>query len=96
MIAHEMLHVRQKSSERRIEERFEREFQAYHEMLFHLEFPLVPDAPDFHRIQFAQKALDYYRKMGENSELQKKYADQKIQVEELLNKITPAPVTKPE
>ncbi len=31
-----------------------------------------------------QEALEYYRRMGENSDLQKKYVYQKIEVEDLI------------
>ncbi len=85
MIAHEMLHVRQKAPETLVEDKNEREFQAYYEMLFHKEFPLVPDVSDFHKKFFGEKALEYYKRMGENSDLQKKYLDQKIEVEKLIS-----------
>ncbi|QOW11202.1 hypothetical protein Q73A0000_12970 [Kaistella flava (ex Peng et al. 2021)] len=85
MVAHEMLHVRQKAPETLLEDKNEREFQAYYEMLFHKEFPLVPDVSDFHKKFFAEKALEYYKRMGENSDLQKKYLDQKIEVEKLIS-----------
>ena len=88
LLAHEMLHVRQKAPGNFIEERNEREFQAYYEMLFHKVFPQIPNASHFSQKQFAEKALDYYRKMGENSELQQKYADQKIEIENHLEKIS--------
>lgn len=87
MIAHEMLHVRQKAPGNFIEDKNEREFQAYTEMLFHKEFPNIPDAPDFNRKQFAEKALEYYRRMGEGSELQLKYRAEKTKVEDLLDEI---------
>lgn len=87
LIAHEMLHVRQKTQEPVVEDKNEREFQAYCEMLFHKNFPLIPDAPDFNRKQFCEKALEYYKRMGENSDLQKKYAEEKMKVEQLLNEI---------
>lgn len=70
-----------------VEDKNEREWQAYTEMLFHKVFPHIPDAPDFNRKQFAQKALEYYRRMGEGSELQQKYAEEKIKVEQLLDEI---------
>lgn len=89
LIAHEMLHVRQKSPEMAIEDKNEREFQAYYEMLFHKIFPKIPDAPDFNTKQFAENALMYYRRMGEGSDLQKKYAEQKKEVEDFLAKLTP-------
>ena len=63
MIAHEMLHVRQKAPETLVEDKNEREFQAYYEMLFHKEFPLVPDVSDFHKKFFGEKALEYYKRM---------------------------------
>lgn len=87
MITHEMLHVRQKAPENLVEDKNEREWQAYTEMLFHKVFPHIPDAPDFNRKQFALKALEYYKRMGEGSELQQKYAEEKIKVEQLLDEI---------
>lgn len=87
LIAHEMLHVRQKAPEQTVEDKNEREWQAYFEMLFHKEFPNIPDASDFHKKQFALKALEYYKRMGEGSELQKKYELEKNEVEKLLNDI---------
>ena len=88
LLAHEMLHVRQKAPGNYIEERNEREFQAYYEMLFHKIFPQIPNASHFSQKQFIAKALDYYRKMGENSELQQKYAAQKLEIENHLKKIS--------
>ncbi len=87
MIAHEMLHVRQKAPESLVEDKNEREWQAYTEMLFHKVFPNIPDAPDFNRKQFCEKALEYYKRMGEGSELQQKYAEEKTKVEALLDEI---------
>ena len=88
MLAHEMLHVRQKAPENLVEDKNEREFQAYYEMLFHKVFPQVPEVSDFHKKFFGEKALEYYRRMGENSELQVKYAKEKIEVEDLIAQIT--------
>lgn len=87
MIAHEMLHVRQKAPGQVIMDKNEREFQAYYEMLFHKIFPQIPDAPDFNRKQFALKALEYYNRMEDGSELKEKYAAQKHEVEQLLDEI---------
>ena len=84
LLAHEMLHVVQKAPGQVVEDKNEREWQAYYEMLFHEEFPQIPDAPDFNRKQFAEKALEYYRRMGEGSPMQLKYAEQKQKVESLL------------
>ena len=88
MIAHEMLHVRQKAPETLVEDKNEREFQAYYEMLFHKEFPLVPDVSDFHKKFFGEKALEYYRRMGDNSELHQKYADKKLEIENFISAYT--------
>ena len=87
LLAHEMLHVQQKAPGQVVEDKNEREWQAYYEMLFHEVFPQIPDAPDFNRKQFAEKALEYYSRMGADSPLQQKYAEQKIKVERLLNDI---------
>jgi hypothetical protein len=87
MVAHEMLHVHQKAPETLIEDKNEREFQAYSEMLFHKNFPLVPDVSDFHKKFFAEKALEYYKRMGENSELQQKYAAQQKEIENLISSL---------
>ncbi|MDN5578179.1 MAG: hypothetical protein L0G11_02375 [Chryseobacterium sp.] len=87
MLAHEMLHVRQKAPENLIEDKNEREFQAYYEMLFHEVFPNVPDVSDFHKKFFGGQALEYYKRMGEGSELQTKYAEQKLEVEHLINSL---------
>ena len=84
MVAHEMLHVRQKDPNSLVEDKNEREFQAYYEMLFHKVFPQIPVLSPFYIKQFGGKALEYYRRMGENSELQKKYAEQKKEVEDLI------------
>ncbi|MCS3530114.1 hypothetical protein [Chryseobacterium sp. JUb7] len=88
MIAHEMLHVRQKAPENVVEDKNEREFQAYYEMLFHKVFPQIPDVSDFHKKFFGNKALEYYKRMDENSDLQQKYADQKKEVEQLINTLS--------
>lgn len=87
LLAHEMLHVRQKTRPPFVEDKNEREWQAYYEMLFHQVFPQIPDATDFSRRGFAENALMYYRRMGEGSELQHKYAAQKQNVEAVLAKL---------
>jgi hypothetical protein len=56
-------------------------------MLFHKVFPQVPEVSDFHKKFFGGKALEYYKRMGEGSELQQKYAEQKTEVEHLINKL---------
>ena len=85
MVAHEMLHVRQKDPNSLVEDKNEREFQAYYEMLFHKIFPQVPELSPFYIKQFGEKALEYYRRMGDGSDLQLKYAEQKKEVEELIS-----------
>ena len=84
MVAHEMLHVRQKDPNSLVEDKNEREFQAYYEMLFHEIFPQVPKLSPFYIKQFGEKALEYYRRMGEGSDLQQKYTEQKNEVEEFI------------
>ncbi len=84
LITHEMVHVRQKSRKPYVEDRLEREWQAYYEMLFHKIFPNYLEVSNFHKRFFAKKAYDYYRRMGEGSELQAKYANQKKEMEDLI------------
>ncbi|PQA94614.1 hypothetical protein B0A69_09130 [Chryseobacterium shigense] len=88
MVAHEMLHVRQKAPGQVIEDKNEREFQAYSEMLFHKVFPQIPELSDHYKKFFGGQALEYYRRMGEGSELQQKYAVEKTEVEHLINSLS--------
>jgi hypothetical protein len=87
LIAHEMLHIKQKAIETRVDDKNEREWQAYYEMLFHTNFPLIPEASDFYKKNFSTKGLEYYNRMGEESDLQLRYAIQKREVEDLLNSL---------
>ena len=87
LIAHEMIHVEQKSYLNKFPDRNEREWQAYYEMLFHKVYPQVPDASDFHKKFFAKKAFEYYNRMEEDGELQRKYASQKAEIEQLLKEL---------
>ena len=87
MLAHEMLHVRQKSARMMIMDKNEREWQAYYEMLFHTNFPQIPKLSDYYIKFFGEKALIYYSRMGEGSELQLKYLEQKLEVEKLLENL---------
>lgn len=84
LIAHEMIHIGQKAVGNFVEDRNEREWQAYYEMLFHKTYPQVPDVPSYQQKFFANKALDYYNKMGKDSVLQEKYAHQKKEVEDFV------------
>ena len=85
LLAHEIVHVRQKTRKPFVIDKNEREWQAYYEMLFRKIFPSIPEISNFHKKAFANKAIEYYNRMGENSTLQKKYAEQKIEVDALIN-----------
>lgn len=86
LLVHEMIHVSQKAKkENLIEDKNEREWQAYYEMLFHKVFPQIPEVSNFHKRFFAKKALEYYNRMGEGSELHLKYANQKLEIDNLLS-----------
>ena len=87
LLAHEMLHVKQKAITPFVSDKNEREWQAYFEMLFHKNYPQIPDAPDFNRKNFAEQANEYYKRMGEGSELQLKYADEKKLLDSLCDEI---------
>lgn len=84
LLAHEMVHVRQKTRRPYIMDKNEREWQAYYEMLFRKIFPNVLEVSTYHKKFFAAKAYEYYTRMGEGSELQAKYAVQKKEVEDLI------------
>ena len=84
LIAHEMVHVDQKVTGQFVEDRNEREWQAYYEMLFHKIYPQIPNVPKHQQLFFANKALSYYTKMGKNSDLQLKYAEQKQEVDTFI------------
>lgn len=88
LIAHEMVHVRQKTRQPFVMDKNEREWQAYYEMLFRKLFPNIPEVSNHYKKGFAQKAFDYYNRMGEGSELQLKYYHQKKEVEELINQLS--------
>lgn len=87
LLAHEMLHVKQKSEKYKVEDKNEREFQAYYENLFHKEFPLITELSPFQQKAFGNKALEYYKRMEESSELKKKYAEKKEEVEQLIKNL---------
>jgi hypothetical protein len=87
LLAHEMVHVIQKSKGNFVLDKNEREWQAYYEMLFHKQFPQIPDASDFQRIHNCKKGLEYYNRMEKGGELQQKYASQKAEVEALLSSL---------
>ena len=84
LLAHEMVHVGQKQIGFIIKDKNEREWQAYYEMLFHEIYTQIPEVSIAHKQSFAKKALEYYNRMGQNSELQYVYQLQKNKVEKLL------------
>lgn len=84
LFKHEMVHVRQKTVFPFVEDKNEREWQAYFDMNFHSIFSEICEMSTFHKLFFAKKGLEYYNRMGENSELQLKYVDQKIAVDNLI------------
>ena len=84
LIAHEMIHVGQKVKVNEFPDKNEREWQAYYEMLFHKTYPQVPIVKDYHKKFFAGKAFEYYNRMEKDGALQKKYAEQKEEIEKLL------------
>lgn len=94
LLMHEMYHVYQRSGDNQVEVREEREWQAYHEMIFHEKFPSIPVLADFYVKQFGAKAITYYDKMSD--ELKLKYADQKTDVEKVINKIVTKEKPQPE
>lgn len=88
LLAHEMVHVIQKSKLYSIQVREEREWQAYYEMCFHKIFPKIPNASKKQRLFFATKALEYYNRMPKDGELQLKYANQKKEIEHFIVKLS--------
>ena len=84
LLAHEMIHVGQKTKENLVKDKNEREWQAYYEMLFHKIFPQIPEVSNFHKKFFANKALEYYNRMDKDGFLQLKYASQKVEIDNLL------------
>ena len=85
LLMHEMFHVYQRTGKNQVEAREEREWQAYHEMIYHEKFPHIPNLENFYVKQFGNKALTYYNRMTD--ELKVKYQQQKENVEKLLFEI---------
>jgi hypothetical protein len=88
LLAHEMVHVGQKQTGFFVNDKNEREWQAYYEMIFHKIYPTIPEVSDYYKKFFATKSLEYFARMGENSELQKKYENQKKEIDLLLQNLT--------
>ena len=87
LLAHELVHVAQKTIKPFVLNKNEREWQAYYQMLFRQTYSEIPEIPNFNKRFFCNKAIDYYNLMGTNSVLQHKYAHQKTEVENLLKSI---------
>lgn len=66
LLAHEMFHVRQKSAESLVEDKNEREFQAYTEMIYHevfLKFPMCQSFTKRHSQKKPSSIIIEWRKM---------------------------------
>lgn len=87
LLAHEMVHVKQKTIKPYVLDKNEREWQAYYEMNFRVHYAHLPEVSNFQKKYFATKGLEYYNRMGEGSELQLKYAHQKKEVDALLKRL---------
>lgn len=87
LLLHEMTHVHQYQLENIVHDKNEREWQAYYEMIFHIKHPQIPMLSNYHQLYFAEKALVYYSRMGETSDLQKKYELQKLEIDALILKL---------
>ncbi|MEZ4787093.1 MAG: hypothetical protein R2790_04270 [Flavobacterium haoranii] len=57
-IGSEMLHVKQKSEKCKVEDKNEREFQAYYENISTKEFPLIPELSNFTKSIWQQSLRD--------------------------------------
>lgn len=84
MLAHEMLHIRQKTGDEIVSDKNEREFQAYFEGVFPNHFVDLPESPNWLKKQLATQAIRYFNQMGEGSALQIKYEGQKLQLDDYL------------
>lgn len=87
MLAHEMLHINQKTGDEPVTDKNEREFQAYYEGVFPEFFIDLPSCPNWLKKQLANQAIRYFNQMGEGSELQTKYAERKQKLEVFLEAI---------
>jgi hypothetical protein len=88
LIMHEMIHIQQKTKEPFVEDKNEREFVAHYEMLVHKMFPHIPEMSDFHKDWFAKRAISYYDRMEKNGIMQQKYAQQKQELEYIIQNLT--------
>jgi hypothetical protein len=88
MLAHEMLHINQKTGDEPVTDKNEREFQAYYEGVFPEFFTDLPTSPNWLKKQLAKQAIRYFTQMGDGSELQAKYLEKKQKLEDFLETIT--------
>lgn len=88
LLAHELVHVSQKTVAPYVLDKNEREWQAYYEMLFRKIYPNLPEISNFHKKSFCVKALQYFHLMGENSLLRAKYLAQKKEIDLLLKTVS--------
>jgi hypothetical protein len=84
MLAHEMLHIGQKTDDELVTDKNEREFQAYYEGVFPEKFIDLPLSPNWLKKQLANQAIRYFTQMGEGSELQLKYSESKLKLDVFL------------
>lgn len=84
MVAHEILDVRQKYQEVLVEDQMKENSRSIMKCFSIKNFHLFPMFQIFHKKFFGEKALEYYKRMGENSDLQEKYSEDKIKVEDLI------------
>lgn len=87
MLMHEMVHVLQRTGKKVVDNKEEREWQAYREMIVHHLFPLVPQLSPFYEKQFINKALLYYNRMGKGSTLQDKYYEEYNELTKYLTQL---------
>ncbi len=77
MLAHEMVHIHQKTGVEIVIDKNEREFQAYFEGVFPEKFTELPASPNWLKKQLATQAIRYFNQMGVGSVLQNTYLEKK-------------------
>ena len=87
LLAHEMIHIRQKTGSEPVLDKNEREFQAYFEGVFPEIFVELPASPNWLKKQLATQAIRYFMQMGPG-ELQTKYTEKKEKLDEFLASLT--------
>jgi hypothetical protein len=84
LLAHEMIHINQKTGEGPVLDKNEREFQAYYEGVFPEIFLELPPCPDWLKKQLANQAIRYFNQMVDGTELKAKYFEKKTNLEAYL------------